>query len=479
MITLDEISSFQRDFSKAWQDFETVVLPQVEQRYAADAGLGEAATGQGIELALEAITRRYLIDPLLAALGWKVTAIETLMVEAPVQRLGQHRRFMDYHGYEVETGEPLLLVEAKRLSANPPRPRLRRGAQPPNMTQPQLIAEAIKYKKIPADSRRERDRIELLGDWDQWIDDLSGYVKGLHEQRKDVPCRVLITNGDWIIIFEDVEDAFISGSRPSVEKIRIFENHDDIIKNAPEIVEKLAYSQLSKHIPPQHPSELNKFLNDIEEITCSHALQIYYDPIAATGHHARPKISVALVIMVLSSGGVWVICEKKHYDKHFFELPYEKEKLYEVCRDIESQATLFLQEVRDVINKPVRLLSSTEYEKGSADKVLNINLLVTGQLPSLFLLNEVYNACPYHNWPKCQEEGNAVGNQPLFSPSLNPRAYFPSGNPFHCAHIKVHNLRKIRCRVQGFDTFLCCRRCTFFELCWHDEESQLPCKNKY
>jgi len=481
MITMDDITNFRQQVSEVWERFENEVIPQIELRYATDGGLGETATGRGVELVHEAITRRYLIDPLLGALGWTATAIETMMVEAPVQRPGQHRRFMDYHGYEVETGDPLLLVEAKRLSAELPRPRLGRGEQPPNKTLPQLIAEAINVYKSPIEKSGGIGNVMLIGDWPQWIDDISGYLKGLHHQRKNVPSRVLITNGDWIIVFENVEDAFISESYPSRTKIHIFEDHHAVIEKAGQILELTAYSELSKYIPPQHPSALHKFLNGMEEITCSHALLIYYNPIAK-GHHARPKISVALVILVMSSRGAWVRCEKHEYEKHFFELPYDKEKVYEMGREIESQGKLFISEIGDMISKPLRLLSAAEFEKessSSANKDLGDKqfLLVTGRFPSLFSLDGTYDACPYHNWPKCREEGNAASDHPLFSPSLNPRAYFPSGNPFHCAQIKVHNLRSTRCKVQGFETFLCCRRCIYFELCWHDDEAQLPCRN--
>jgi hypothetical protein len=69
-----------------------------------------------------------------------------------------------------------------------------------------------------------------------------------------------------------------------------------------------------------------------------------------------------------------------------------------------------------------------------------------------------------------------VGTSGIMRPSLKPRAYFPSGSLYHCAHQKVHSLRDNRCMLVGFETFFCCRACAFFDACWQEDGGRLPCR---
>lgn len=68
----------------------------------------------------------------------------------------------------------------------------------------------------------------------------------------------------------------------------------------------------------------------------------------------------------------------------------------------------------------------------------------------------------------------------FFSQPLNPRVFFPSGSPMHCAHSSVFESRRaVNCVIAGFEQLLCCRRCAFFSRCYDEERARkLPCKQQ-
>lgn len=75
--------------------------------------------------ALEAHSRVYVIDRLLAALRWNIvpvadTELANVIPEAQIDPKSGTRRFLDYFGYERTVTRPLLVVEAKRLNEKNP-----------------------------------------------------------------------------------------------------------------------------------------------------------------------------------------------------------------------------------------------------------------------------------------------------------------------------------------------------------------------
>jgi hypothetical protein len=85
-----------------------------------------------------------------------------------------------------------------------------------------------------------------------------------------------------------------------------------------------------------------------------------------------------------------------------------------------------------------------------------------------------FDNCPYHDYGPAFAEG--FGTVSIQQPSTNPRANFPSGSRYHCAHKSAHTLRRETCQLTAVDEFLCCRRCVLQERCWPSGFSQLPCK---
>jgi hypothetical protein len=83
--------------------------------------------------------------------------------------------------------------------------------------------------------------------------------------------------------------------------------------------------------------------------------------------------------------------------------------------------------------------------------------------------------CKHHDWASARTDDQTsvafVG-----SPSIVPAAFFPSKHVNHCASSIMHDMRRDRCHLSGFETFLCCRSCTLSSDCWtSDELAKLPC----
>jgi hypothetical protein len=139
--------------------------------------------------------RVLFVDGLLALLGWNVGH---LLGEVPMDPTGKlpvaERRFLDYLGYvsTVDGGmAPLLLVETKRPGSA--LPRLRGGAVA--ATYGEVLLRGI---------RGER----LMPPWDEWVSTLRDYLSRLHARCSRMPARVLVTDGNWLIVFVDPAGSF-------------------------------------------------------------------------------------------------------------------------------------------------------------------------------------------------------------------------------------------------------------------------------
>jgi hypothetical protein len=83
--------------------------------------------------------------------------------------------------------------------------------------------------------------------------------------------------------------------------------------------------------------------------------------------------------------------------------------------------------------------------------------------------------CPHHDWTTCHSDAHATP-QAILASSIQPAAFFPSGTVHHCASQIVHDSRRQRCHLAGFETHLCCRACALQSDCWTAEELRaLPC----
>ena len=145
---------------------------------------------------LEVHARVYFVNAFLASLNWGLDKSPTdglpnLVPEVPVRSAETGSiRFLDYLGLERETNRPLLIVETKR-----PRARLPR-TWTPAATYSEIVSRGLAGEK-------------LIGEWNEWLDTLRDYVRSVYQRNQVVPRRVVITNGEWLILFLDPERAFL------------------------------------------------------------------------------------------------------------------------------------------------------------------------------------------------------------------------------------------------------------------------------
>jgi hypothetical protein len=175
---------------------------------------------------LEAHSRAYFLNGFLAALNWRLdvspkTGLPNLVPEAPLQSLEKGTIcFLDYLGFDRDSARPLLVVEAKRPSSVLPRlAKLSNDSREPSLAK--LSNKSLKPSGPEVVSRGLKGE-RLLGKWSQWLSTLKDYVRSVHAKANHAPKRVLLTNGDWLILFLDPSDAFLGGGTCDAQRILVF-----------------------------------------------------------------------------------------------------------------------------------------------------------------------------------------------------------------------------------------------------------------
>jgi hypothetical protein len=436
----------------------------------------EALRGTGVHEALEAHVRQYVIDPLLVALGWKLGSPETLQVEDPVDAGSEQerRRFLDYHGRSSASGQSLLVIEAKRPRENlPPASRAE---------MPAAFCDAI--TRFHTGKRSSK----VSQAWNDWIASLIDYATRAGKQTGRVPFRVAITNGEWLVVFRDVSHTLLAPT-PDSDGILVFHDLTDLEARAAELFTLLSYQSVSGHIPPQPPAAIREFVAEGETADCVRTMTLSYSQ-----HGWRqPLLSVSVGAFVKASSGTWVLFSK-NYDVPFLLLSHDPQRLAADHSAVLARSDELLSDLK--LHRAINLISPSEFEQACSNSQPHgdVSYLPSSRLVSrlvgpderyrvvgggaalYFVLDSEYDSCNFHLWGESRKSGNAVGERAVLAPSTEPRSYFPSGSHFHCAHGSVHELRKDKCLLQPFESFLCCRRCVFLKRCWPNADDILPCK---
>jgi hypothetical protein len=461
------------------EEYEGYVLPQIERDALLRSGGQQpgAVRVRGRDLINEAQARKYLVDPLLRALGWDVSNPAHMIVEdpvdPPVRTAGPklHRRFLDYHGRECQgdEGRSLIVIEAKR----------------PSEKLPDLPLQDIPGRICAEITAVHSGGPTLGGDWHNWIATLVDYCARTESEYKRTTTCVVQTNGEWFVVFSDVNATLLS-KQPEKEKLYIFESLAEVEQRAQSFFQLLNYRSLAGYIPPQHPAALRLFLEQGSEVPASFVLEIAYGRYGAR----QPSLAVRLAALVWVTKGAPVWFEK-HYADDFVALSSDSDDLQSARKKIQKRAEELLQELR--AQTTIKLLSAKETELllSEFQEPPRIGTRALRQLfdpgdgrtfrlltgdTSLFLLNSTeYDLCPHHDWGQCRQTGDAIQHA-IYEPTIDPLAFFASGSEYHCAHQAVHAARQNKCVVARFEQHLCCRRCAYMDRCWPDGGAQLPCK---
>jgi hypothetical protein len=481
-VNAHELATFARQLQDIRSRYEYAAKQLVADRAGA-LGLDPVNIPPDFErdVILEAQVRQYLLDPILEALGWDPALPNQVVVEDGVEANAEspssHRRFLDYHGRDCESGKSFVIVEAKRPSVALPSDDI---AEHVAAIIAELLAVNLEVARVA--------RSPLPTDWVERLATLIDYARRVRDQTASPPVVVVLTNGDWFVIFLDAA-ATLLAEKPDVAKICVLKSFGEVLRRYKEVFSWLSFGALSGRIPPQRPAALGEFVPPGQEATCAHVVDVSY------GQHGeeQPYISLRVAMRVLSSRGTWILFYKE-YGEDFIMLSSEEKDLAQKRTQLERRVTELVTDLSQ--RHRLRFMSATEFERGydarsgvanyaSGNSPLALRITAPGAVRFRMTLGEAtlyvttesgFDACPYHYWAACSDSGDAQLNRPIMAPSTDPPVFFPNGSPLHCAHVAVHTRRRNKCLLLDFEGFLCCRRCAYFNRCWGEAPDQLPCR---
>jgi hypothetical protein len=427
---------------------------------------------------LEAHCRKYLIDPMLEALGWELSNPNEVFVEEGVDDTisGAPRRFLDYHGRaEVLSGSAsLILIEAKRLSAR--LPRLRN----PNAGRTQGVSSAIQRILQVTATRSEATTapaadMDHEANWREWLGTLRDYLERMGQARAGLPRVAVVTNGIWYVFFK--APLQLLGRETAVEEsIIVFESLDDILNDLRLFHRLLGRAALSEGTGPQTPEAIVRFVKAGDRPRLMVAI------LALWGRSGPVQPSLVLrPVVVMPRDGAPPLRFQLSLQRPYLELHDDPELMALVLARLGEQLDQLRGRCDEVAGpEGCEWLSLTDYRQlwpgGSLgfDVGEEGSLILTGGPVSFLLDDSTFDGCPFHTWSACRAEGRAATLQPVASSSSDPPSFFDDGSPRHCVHSTVRERKDQRCLIPE-DRHICCRRCIYFTHCWNGDDHVLPC----
>jgi hypothetical protein len=461
---------------------------------------------------LECHARRYVIDHILAGLGWQIPALmdfaahsQNLQIEIGVtSTMTGHRRFLDYLGTERESGTPLLVVEAKRPSARLPcDPNL--GAHYTSHPASELFA---KYLQSRHDLQETLDTV-LTSEWRGYLDDLRDYVRSVANSSA-IPRRAVITNGNWLVLFVDPNQAFIDGN-PSVSHaaIFVFANLESIVQHYAAVFEQISYVSLAVHVGLVQPRQLSALISATDITYAMFGQRVLYCKDRKLFAQV-PRIELTPVVHLCTVGGGFISVESSNRCEYEMVLNRDDQN-NDLRGAIAHSAAALKQEIEDELGVleaiPLRDITAHYEDKNAFANLPGVRrvpggtavaeefILVTGTSPHFLTDPVAHNDCPYHDSNLSHKHGVLHSLGGLLDPSVEPRAFFQSGSCFHCSHRQTQESKAITltpmsrrrigqrsgknnepfCELFQLDRVLCCQTCAFHACCSRSELFQLPC----
>lgn len=474
------------------------VIAELRARYD-DRSIGRVLPVNG-EARIEAHVRKYFLDPMLEALNWQVdigSGEGFVIPEVPIRSIQRGTtRFLDYAGVERSGGIPLLVTETKH----------------PKSALPMRGLSTVKKDRSMQIARGLQKNLDLGPEWKEYLATLSDYVRSITKKPDLAPRRVFMTNGDWLILFLDPADAFLSSGTVEPGKILVYENYEEIEQHVGRLFQDLEYGRVRKEAS-QVEVKVGELLFYIEPNTVTrvmHGLRLVYIEQKIMYDISESNIYVAPVLFLQTRYGNWFLVEGRTVDG-IYPVEASDEKLLDHLDTVQKEAAVLLQEVNDVLGTnlaPTSLADHYADEETFATLPGVIEcehflhekkteyLIVTGAKTHYLLPNSSVAHCPHHHWEKSQAQGVAISpiKMKQWSDS-NPKSFFHSGQLHHCSHrrvadakaspITVINQERCGCRsgkegeafceIARFETRLCCRTCVFEEVCTKSPAFRLPC----
>ena len=482
-------NDFRVAFRRIRGDYERLYEPQITAVRIALAD--PQRKDPDLEAALEAHVRTFVIDGMLKALRWVITPstpteIANMIPEAQVDALTGVRRYMDYLGYERNVQQPLLVVEAKRPSDFPVPPG--GSAESPS----EIVSGWLEKPN------------EAPEDWKKWIPSLRDYVLSVFERTQIFPVRAAITDGDWLVIFEDPKDAFGSNGKQDARYIHVFKDSFEISARYDHVFRLLDQRIVSRSAAEIAPGAIAGAIAPNSVVRLFHGLRLGYSTYEDVGARLIPTISVMPTILLRSETGSWIRVARR---EDVYPLPYEYPELAAHLRKVHAGAQILLGRVHQQLG---RELAPAPLEELYADEIAfedmpaveevpgfaNHFRIVTGESTHFLLAEPTVPNCPYHDFGKSTELNCQVGTLPILNRSVErPRTYFINTQLHHCCHEDVDEAKHVNlteenasrsgirsgrqndvfCEIAPFEEYLCCRTCCFQRICTATQVLRLPC----
>jgi hypothetical protein len=471
--------------------------PILRRTYAGELGAGQVT----IEELLERPTRRFLIDGLLRALDWNPDMPGQVVEEARSRdRDSGLPLFFDYLG-RARDRSPAMLVEAKRFEAD--LPRRPRGEVPPSHEMGRLICDGLTLLKA------DRNELEILSSWKGWLTDLIGYVKSLSEGEQKGLARVVITAGQWLIVFKRPYVSFVAADAVlDPDDVSCFSSFQEMETRSNEIFDLLNRARLIDTLP------LTMDIGEARAVIQPGDIQAMFRGVVVSTQRVGPRRSRyphrTVIPAVVFLVGNREFAVTRYGGAHEVE-PTTIDGLGDFLRRLATAGDAFEAAVlrdfgrEDLCPSPVTLFPPTDRTlvesahppliastaaRAAANQpqrpklVLEVDdsggaadyLAITGDVWFYKALAPFAGDCQFHSYPEARKAGFASE-----AASMGERSdsYTASGDLHHCEHQTLLSQRKPegRCQLKALETHLCCRACIFHDVCWKPEDlPRLPCE---
>ncbi len=496
MTLLAETSAFAEKLRAGMQQFR-----REEANLRTQYATAENAAPESMPLAmLERPTRRFLIDHFLRALDWNPDDSGQVIEEARAHSAGNDRLYFDYLGVSPTARAPVLIVEAKGFDI--PKPRRVRGSELDAEGMGQLVCEAVFALK---DESQKSSGI--IAEWAEYLKDLHGYVSALNEFGRRMLRRVVITAGNWIIVFKEPIACFIMAGQPNPEQVHCFPSGDEVLLRHAELYKMLHRRRLVDTLPlALDAPEAFQFLPPDKIGDCYRAVMVATSASTGAERKKYPTRSVYPAMLVNSSNRWFAILDLEG----FVEEPKGSERIENFLSKLErtgialegrlrarmalplaplplEQFPGFPEELtrqRTTIPEAPPLPGSTSARaaaRSSRTFVVHSGepgapaefVVVTGT--SWFYKSDRANTpsvCDFHYWKEARNAGVTCGD---LQAACLVTSFTEDGQDRHCAHGDLRSIRTQRCHVLPLESHMCCQSCAFVSVCWESDRVRLPC----
>lgn len=443
---------------------------------------------------LERTTRGFLIDHFLKALDWNPEDPSQIIEEARAQTQDGDRLYFDYLGVDHQDRTPILILEAKGFDVPPPR---RARSEPDADTMAALLSEAIFALKYT--SQRATG---IIAEWVQYLKDLHLYVISIGDIGHRTLRRVVISAGNWTIVFEEPVECFVTAGLPRAEKIHCYPSVQAILDGHEQLFSLLHRKRLVDTLPLALAiTEALEFVpaNKIDE--CYKGVLVATSTSSGAVRKRYPTRTV-YPSLIISSGGRWFAIID--FDS-FVEEPKGQDLINDFVTVLDNKGEELLSRLNarmgaGLAPKPLdqfpgfpdknAQLNSQPVAGSTTDRAQTTTIknyvvhsgasgapseyvVLTGD--HWFYKNDVtndYQECTFHYWNNARKSGVAEGGL-HYGCSVN--SFTEDSQNRHCAHGDLRRVRSNYCQLLPVETHMCCQGCIYLNVCWDNRASALPC----